>query len=433
MAPDSTGSKLLPRSYTHPPIRLARDTLGSELIDSFDQPNMKRMRAYRLGRLREQLKKRDYCGALFYDPINIRYATGSRNMQVWTTHNPARYCYVPTEGPITLFDFHNCEHLADGLETIAEVRPAKAWYYFAAAENGEKRAKAWADELADVIAKTAGGNKRLAVDRLDPMGVHALAKHGYTIHDGQECSELARVIKSADEIACMNISISVCEAGMAKMREMLKPGMTENEVWSYLHQVNIAKGGEWLETRLLTSGGRTNPWFQESSDRVIRAGELVSFDTDLIGPFGYCTDLSRTFYCGHGRPTAEQKRLYGMAMEQIHFNLDLLGPGIRYRDFAEKSFKLPPTFAPNRYSVIFHGVGLCDEYPASLYLEDYAAGHGYDGVLEPGMTVCIESYIGEVGGDEGVKLEQQVLITEKGYEQLSTFPFEPELMPSRWL
>ena len=284
MAPDSTGTNPLPQSYLKPPIRLARDTLGSELIDGFAQPDMKRMRAYRLGRLREQLKKRDYCGALFYDPINIRYATGSRNMQVWTTHNPARYCYVPTEGPVTLFDFHNCEHLADGIETIAEVRAAKAWYYFAAAENGEKRAKAWADELADVIARSAGGNKRLAVDRLDPMGVQALAKHGYSIHDGQECSELARVIKSADEIACMNISISVCEAGMAKMREMLKPGMTENEVWSHLHQVNIAKGGEWLETRLLTSGGRTNPWFQESSDRVIRAGELVSFDTDLIGP-----------------------------------------------------------------------------------------------------------------------------------------------------
>ena len=96
-------------------------------------------------------------------------------------------------------------------------------------------------------------------------------------------------------------------------------------------------------------------------------------------------------------------------------------------------FKLPANFAPNRYSVIFHGVGLCDEYPASLYLEEYAAGAGYDGILEPGMTICVESYIGEVGGDEGVKLEQQILITDNGYEQLSTFPFEPELLPSRWL
>ena len=159
----------------------------------------------------------------------------------------------------------------------------------------------------------------------------------------------------------------------------------------------------------------------------------MSFDTDLIGPFGYCADLSRTFYCGHGRPTDEQKRLYGMAYEQIHVNLDLLKPDIGFREFSEKSFKLPPSFTPNRYSSIFHGVGLCDEYPHGAYPEDYAAGSGYDGRLEPGMTVCIESYIGEVGGDEGVKLEQQVLITDMGYEQLSTFPFEPELLPSRWL
>jgi len=53
---------------------------------------------------------------------------------------------------------------------------------------------------------------------------------------------------------------------------------------------------------------------------------------------------------------------------------------------------------------------------------------GYDEVFEPGMTVCVESYVGEVGGDEGVKLEQQVLITETGTLLLSTYPFEDELL-----
>ena len=49
-------------------------------------------------------------------------------------------------------------------------------------------------------------------------------------------------------------------------------------------------------------------------------------------------------------------------------------------------------------------------------------------MLEPGQTLCVESYMGEVGGREGVKLEQQVLITETGYELLSTFPFDEELL-----
>ena len=85
--------------------------------------------------------------------------------------------------------------------------------------------------------------------------------------------ELARVIKSHDEIQCMRASITVCEAAMHEMRARLAPGMTENALWSILHQVNIARGGEWIETRLLTSGPKTNPWFQESGFRIIEAGD----------------------------------------------------------------------------------------------------------------------------------------------------------------
>ena len=45
----------------------------------------------------------------------------------------------------------------------------------------------------------------------------------------------------------------------------------------------------------------------------------------------------------------------------------------------------------------------------------------------PGMTICVESYIGEVGGPDGIKMEQQVLITETGHEILSQFPLESKL------
>ena len=81
---------------------------------------------------------------------------------------------------------------------------------------------------------------------------------------------------------------------MAAMRQALRPGISEQALWAELHAGNIARGGEWIETRLLASGPRTNPWFQECSSRVIEAGELVGFDTDLIGPYGYCADISRT-------------------------------------------------------------------------------------------------------------------------------------------
>jgi Xaa-Pro aminopeptidase len=182
-------------------------------------------------------------------------------------------------------------------------------------------------------------------------------------------------------------------------------------------------GGEWLETRLLASGGRTNPWFQESSDRIVRPGDLVAFDTDLIGAFGYCADISRTFHCGPGRPNDAQRRLYGLAREQIAYNLEIVRPGVSMREFGEKAWRIPDQYSAQRYSSVAHGVGMCDEWPRVPHAEAFASS-GYDAVLQPGMTICVESYIGEVGGAEGVKLEQQVLVTETGYQLLTTFPFE---------
>lgn len=398
------------------------------VLDIAAQVDQRAVRAYRLGRLRADLKARDYAGCLLFDPINIRYATGNTNMVVWTLHNAARYCFVPTEGPVVLFDFHNCAYMSDELETIDEVRPACAWYYFGAGPRLPEMAKRWAAEIADLVRAHGGGNTRLALDNCNPAGFTALSELGIEVRDAQEVMEQTRVIKSADEIKLMNAAIAVCETGMAQMREKLEPGMTENELWSILHQVNIAMGGEWIETRLLSSGGNTNPWFHECGDRVIQSGELISYDTDLIGPYGYCADISRSYFCGPGKPTDEQRRLYRLAWEQIHFNTDLIKPGLSFRELAERAFKIPEKCIPNRYAVVVHGVGLCDEYPACYYAEDIDAS-GYDGILEAGMTVCVESYMGEVGGNEGVKLEQQVLITETGVELLSNYPFEEELLP----
>jgi Xaa-Pro aminopeptidase len=186
------------------------------------------------------------------------------------------------------------------------------------------------------------------------------------------------------------------------------------------------RGGEWIETRLLASGPRTNPWFQECSSRPIEAGDLVAFDTDLIGPYGYCADISRTWRCGGGRPTGAQRTLYAIAREQVAHNVAEIRAGVSFREFAERAFVLPERYRANRYSTVVHGVGLADEYPAIYYPED-AQASGYDGVFEENMTICIESYVGEAGGAEGVKLEEQVLVTPTGAEVLSTYPFEDRL------
>ena len=85
-------------------------------------PDLQAMRKYRLERIRAELKRRDYAGVLLYDPINIRYATDSTNMQLWVAHNPTRHCFVATDGPVVLFDYFSCEHLSDHSGVVDEVQ-----------------------------------------------------------------------------------------------------------------------------------------------------------------------------------------------------------------------------------------------------------------------------------------------------------------------
>ena len=395
---------------------------------AFPPPDMARLRTWRLERVREQLRRRDLAGCLLFDPVNIRYATDSRNMAVWTLHYRCRYCFIATDGPVVLFDFHGCGHLSEGLELIDEVRPAVSFIYFLSGGRVDERVKRFAAEIADLVRAHGGGNRRIAVDGIDLMAANALAAAGVEVIDGQEPLDQARLIKSEDEVLCMRAAIAVAEEGLARLGAAAEAGVTENALWSLLHQVNIARGGEWIATRLLSSGPRTNPWFQESSDRVIGRGELVALDTDMVGPYGYWADLSRTFHTGPSRPTDEQRRLYRLAYEQTQTNMALLKPGMGFREFAEKAWHIPDSCLANRYSCILHGVGVADEYPVIVYREDFDES-GYDGVFEPGMAICVESYIGEDGGAEGVKLEEQVLITDNGIELLTSFPFDDRLLP----
>jgi Xaa-Pro aminopeptidase len=389
-------------------------------------PDMEAVRRYRLTRIRAELVKRDLAGIVVYDPLNVRYATDATDMQLWCTHNAVRYAFVATDGPVVLWDFHHCEHLSWHIDTVDEIRHGKAWFYYEAGEHAVERARLWAAEIADLVTAHGGGNRRLAVDKINPDGVNALAELGISVFSGEEVMEHARTVKCADELKAMRRAVAACEAAMGVMQQALQPGMTENDLWAILHAENIRRGGEWIETRLLSSGPRTNPWFQESSARVIEDGDLVAFDTDLIGPYGYCCDISRTWLAGTRRPTNEQRVLYAMAEEQIAANIAMLRPGRTFRELSHSAKSLPSDYLPNRYSVLFHAVGLCDEYPSVPYPEDFDRA-GYDGVLEANMVVCVESYVGRHGGHEGVKLEEQVLITETGHEMMSRYPRDQRL------
>jgi Xaa-Pro aminopeptidase len=254
-----------------------------------------------------------------------------------------------------------------------------------------------------------------------------LSSLGVEIGSGQEVTEHARKIKDSNELNAMRCAISACESSIAGMHALLQPGISEVALWAELQRGNHIRGGEWIETRILSSGPRTNPWFQEAGPRCLQPGDILAFDTDMIGTYGYCADLSRTWKVGDDAPDAHEKTLYRHAFEHIQHNASLLKPGVSFRELTEKAHRLDERFRHQRYGVIYHGVGLCDEYPSIRYPEDID-GSGYDGVLEVGQCLCVEAYVGEVGGRCGIKLEDQVVITEHGYENLTRYPFEQRFL-----
>jgi len=391
-------------------------------------PNMPALREYRHSRLVGEMQRRGVGGLVLFDPLNIRYATDATNMQLWTTHNPARACFIGADGYMVLWDFHGSEHLSEHLPLVREVRHGASFFYFETGELTEQHGQRFAGEIDALLRAHGEGLNTLGLDKMERAGQVALEALGIDIRSGQQVTEHARKIKNPNEVNAMRCAIAACESAMHEMEEAVRPGMAEVEAWAVLQHGNHIRGGEWIETRILSSGPRTNPWFQEAGPRVMAEGDILAFDTDLIGPYGYCADLSRTFIVGDVEPSAYEKQIYRDAADHIAFNMALLKPGLTLHELSDLAQPLPEKYAAQRYGVVYHGVGLCDEYPSIRYPQDFEDGTWEDAVLEPGMTLCVEVYYGEVGGPCGIKLEDQVLITEDGFENLTSYPLDARLM-----
>lgn len=397
------------------------ETLGEWAAADLELPDLAAMRRYRVARVRAELERHDCDGALLYDPLNIRYTTDTTNMSIWTMHNPVRFVFVATDGPIVLFEFSHGEFLSLHSDVVDEIRPARSSMTFYAGDRAPEVTRLWADEIVDLLGSCArSGGRRLAIDQLAIESIRELESRGVDLVGASSMMEHARSVKSDDEITALRLAAHSCDAIVAEMRTALRPGMTEVELWSMLHVGNWRRFGEWVETRLLASGDRTNPWYQEASSKVIADGELLAFDTDLIGAYGMCIDMSRTWRCGDGRPTAAQADVYARARDSIESNVPLFTPGTTYREITE-CLTYPPVELFNGYTVMAHGVGLCDEYP-SIFTREQWPGTGYDGVLEVGNVISVESFVGRRDGGEGVKLEQQLVVTDTGPELLTLDP-----------
>ncbi len=128
-------------------------------------------------RLTEALVARDYGGLLLFDPLNIRYATDTTNMQLWNTHNPFRAVLLCADGHMVIWEYKNSPFLVTFNPLIREIRSGATFFYNSTGDRGADAARAFAAQVDEVMRAHAGTNRRLAVDKIMISGLRALERH----------------------------------------------------------------------------------------------------------------------------------------------------------------------------------------------------------------------------------------------------------------
>jgi Xaa-Pro aminopeptidase len=386
--------------------------------------DLKKLYRDRLKKIQSELKKNNLGAILLTNPVNIRYATGISVMPIWTAINFSRYTLVPQVGEPMHWEYSKSLFIAKDL--LPKSKPAIAWQYRFSQHEVDKIRRAWADEIVDYLRSYGLLGERLGFDALDFYGVKSLEEAGIVLADADQTIVAAKLIKTPEEIALLRHSCTVAEAALRDMEALIRPGVTEAQLFGEFWRTMQAMGAEYSSTRLLSAGQRTNPWFYEVSENVVKDGDLIGIDTDMTGPEGYLCDISRTFLCGD-KADREQLEAYRVAYDFIQGTIDLCRPGISYQDLVHKSPNVPEEYFSQGYSCMIHGSGFDDE-PPYLPFKWVNGALIPIGALQENMVLSVEFYAGKVGGRSGVKLEEQILITRNGFEMLSKYPFEERLL-----
>ncbi len=390
------------------------------------QANRMALYEARLGRLREAMRKAGMPALLVLDPNNIFYATGARNMQLFSARTPARYLLLIAEGPALLYEYFGCEHLAAGLPTVDDVRPARGLCHISSGGDVPGASARFAADIAAAVRAADPTIDKIGVDRFPVPATDALRGQGFTLADSDLAFLPARAIKLPIELPYMREAMCRVEAAVRQLEQGIEPGQTESEAWATYHFGLMAKEGQYVSTRLFQSGPRTFPYFQECGERVLEKGDMICLDTDALGYEGYGVDFSRSFICGDGKPTDRQRHLYALAREQLEVNAEALRPGIAYEELADRAWDMPEEYRDSRYYCVGHGLGLSGEFPNIPHKSD-SGPYPIPGQVEPGMVICLESYVGSKRDGQGVKLEDQFLVLDDGVERMSTFHFDARL------
>jgi len=185
-------------------------------------------------------------------------------------------------------------------------------------------------------------------------------------------------------------------------------------------RVLAGQGCDWVRG-ICAAGEHTNPyWRIFGTDKVLARGDLVIIDR-VHSLNGYACDYVRTFLCGD-RATEGQKRAYRECHRQLYAAINMIKPGNTTAQVAEKLGE------KEDYSEITikygHGMGLdAHEHPHITFLSKKQPV-----TFKPNMVFAVETYVPDDEGKQGVRLEENLIVTEKGYEIISKYPFEEKLL-----
>jgi Xaa-Pro dipeptidase len=386
------------------------------------------MRRERLEKARQVFQNNDFGALLCLDPANIRYITSSRPAN-WTVAKPGlRYCMLFRDSPPILYEqgdnkYHTmrqCTWLGD-----ENIKHSYGWIKGAAGPGVKQQVDKFYKEIKAQMEAHGVGKEKLAIDYLDHNIVGSFAEHKLAWTNGMQPMLEARAVKTKDELACLREAAAICDGAHQLISEWLKPGVRENEISAWARKYFFEHPGiEDMEDVICSSGPNTWPNIRAFSDRIIRPGDIVFVDLAGIQFMGYNTCYYRTFAVGK-EPTKEQKAGYQQALKWLYDSIKAVKPGATTADVASKwpsakeawGYDEEDEAAANNWG---HGLGL-SQYDMPMFSRIFSLTSPV--VLKPGMFFALETQQGKMF-DWGVRIEEEILVTDTGYEIVTKFPVD---------
>jgi len=401
-------------------------TLGIMATDVEQRIDFDALRAYKLQRVRDQLEEKDLGALLCLDMDNIRYLT-STHLAEWARDKFVRWCVLPRGGEPVLFELGSAAKVKRELCPWLKpenIRVATPWARGAnlKAVNDFTSSNA-AGNIKTVLDENGVSEMPIGVDTVDLYLLEAMRGQGLDVVNGWDAMWDARVIKSPEELRIIELSAALVDGVYAQLVDFIKPGIKENEIVAKIQGWLIEQGVDRITGVNCVSGPRSNPHPHDYSDRMIRPGDLVFID--IISHFlGYATCYYRTFAVT--RSTQKQRDLYKQALEWLERSIEAVRPGATTADIADQWPSAEELGYENEIDAlglqVGHGVGLSNHEKPMI---TRAASLAMPVPIEAGMHFALETFAGE--GDDGARIESQVVVTEKGHEVITKWPCE-ELM-----